>query len=211
MLHHLPLPGDGLRTGGWFLWLLLQLPPCRSDSAFAVLELLLLLVLTVELDTASGGLLLAVGLAAAKGTPQVLASDITLILAPGIARIGEEENAAMPASLQASSQVRVGSENRPQEEVIRQDKSPDLGPSIPSSLKLKMLRDPYCKKPKLWLRIPTSNWMSSSYLSRYVGVEAVGRGLLLARWKFPRALTPRPLSLERRRCVACSQPLDQFS
>jgi len=148
-----------------------RIDAARWSSAFAVLDPFLFPALraTVIGDAALGGLLSAVGLLAAEGAAQ--------ILPPGIAGIDQQENAATPTTVQASSQMRFGSAKRSQEEVICQDQSPHLGPSIPSSPKLKMLRDPDCKKPKLRLGIPTPNWMSSSYSSRHLGVEAIRRGL----------------------------------
>jgi hypothetical protein len=54
--------------------------------------------------------LFAVRLSATERTPQILST--------GIAGMSEKENAAMLASGQASSQVRLGSENRSQEDII---------------------------------------------------------------------------------------------
>ena len=51
-------------------------------------------------DTPFGGLALAVGFAAPKGTPQ--------IPPPGITRMGEEKNVAMPAAGQAGAQPGPG-------------------------------------------------------------------------------------------------------
>jgi hypothetical protein len=77
---------------------------CRGDAALVEGALLFLtLGVLIVGDTPSGGLLLAVGLTATEGTTQVLP--------PGIARVGQEENAAMPAALQAGAQVRLGSQN----------------------------------------------------------------------------------------------------
>jgi hypothetical protein len=72
-----------------------------GDSALIKVALLFLaLGVAVVGDTPLRGLLLAMGLPAAKGTTQVLAA--------GIARMGEEENTAMPAPTQTGSQVRLG-------------------------------------------------------------------------------------------------------
>jgi len=109
----------------------------------------------VVVGTATRGLLTPVGLTAAKGTTQVLA--------PRIARISEKKDAAVPASGQAPSPVRLASQHRSHELVILQDQLPDLRPAIPVPRKLKMLRDRYCKKPKLSLKILTLESMSSSY------------------------------------------------
>ncbi len=110
-----------------------------------------LLDLTVGVAVAGGtapsGLLLAVGLPAAKGTTQVLPA--------GIARMGEQENTAVPAPGQAGSQVRLGAQHRSQEQIILQYQGGYRPPTIPVHPKLKMLRNPYCKKPKLSLRMLT--------------------------------------------------------
>lgn len=117
--------------------------------AFAVLDPLLALALLSPVvgDTALGGPLLAVGLFAAEGTAQVVATDI--------AWMGEEENAAMPAPGPAGSQVRLGSENRSQQQIILEHQSGDRACAIPVRPKLEMRLDRYCKKPKLSLRMPT--------------------------------------------------------
>jgi hypothetical protein len=120
---------------------------CHGRFALAVLDGLLdpAAVPTVILDTPSGRLLLAVGLLAAKGTTQILAAGIT-----GMA---EEKYPAMPAAGQASSQERLGSQNRSQKHIILQDQSGNLIASIPLRTELEILRDPNCKKPKLSLRM----------------------------------------------------------
>ena len=91
------------------------------------------------------GSLLAVGFPAAEGA--------THIMAPGIARVGEEENAAMPAPGQAGTQIRLGSQNGSQQPVILQDQRGHRILAIPIGLELKMLGDLDCKKPKLPLRM----------------------------------------------------------
>ena len=106
-------------------------------------------------DTAPGRLLPAVSLAATKGTAQILPPDLALILAPGIARIGEKEDAAVPTAGQAPSPMRLPSQYRSQDLVVLQDQPPDFRPAIPVWSKLKMLRDRYCKKAKLSLRMLT--------------------------------------------------------
>jgi hypothetical protein len=52
-------------------------------------------------------------LAAPKRTPQVLAL--------GIARMAQEEDAAMPAAFQAGSPLRMGAQNRAQQTIILLD------------------------------------------------------------------------------------------
>jgi hypothetical protein len=61
-------------------------------------------------DTSDRGLPLAVGLPTTKGTTQVFPAGIT--------RMSEEKDPAMPAPDQASSQKRLGPQNRSQEYVI---------------------------------------------------------------------------------------------
>jgi hypothetical protein len=119
-----------------------------NRSALGVLRPLLVRVLAVEIHAPLRGLLLAVGVLAAEGTTQILASRI--------ARMGDEKNAAVPASGQAPSQVRPGSHHRSHELVVLQDQLPDLRPAIPVPSKRKMLRDRYGKKPKLSLRMLAS-------------------------------------------------------
>jgi len=87
-----------------------------------------------------------VGLTATKRTTKVFAPHPAHIFAPGVAGIGEKEDPAMPASLQASSQLGLGFQNRSQQQIILQHQKSDLFPVIPLLTKLKMLRDPYCKK-----------------------------------------------------------------
>ena len=162
MLDHRPRArGGGIRFG-WG----------HRRFALAVLDGLFDLagVPTVILDTPPCGLLLAAGLLAAKRTTQVLA--------PGIAWIGEEKNPAMPAAAQASAQAGLGFQNRSQEQVILQDQSGDLISSIPLRIKLEILRDPNCKKPKFSLTMLRKFDTSSSYPKRHARVE-VGRGFLL--------------------------------
>jgi len=140
MLDYLPRPlaGVGLR--------LLRSIRCHPFSpAFPVLDPLLLLALigAVIGDTSARGALFAVGLSAAEGAPQVLSA--------GVAWMGEEEYPAMPAALQAPSQVGMGSQNRPQDDVILKNKIADLAPPVPVRQELKLPRDLYGKKPRLSL------------------------------------------------------------
>ena len=82
---------------------------------------------TVIGDTAHSGLPFTVSAPAAKGTTQVFATPIT--------RMRQEKDPAMPAPGQASSQQRLGSENRSQKHVILQNQSPHPLPSIPRAEK----------------------------------------------------------------------------
>jgi hypothetical protein len=91
--------------------------------------------------------LLAVGLPTTKGPTQVMP--------PGIAGVGQKENTTMPAPGQAGAQVRLGSQHRSQQPVILQNQGGYRASTIPVDFELKMLCDPYCKKPKLELKILT--------------------------------------------------------
>ena len=79
----------------------------------------------------------------------------TQIMTAGIARMGQEENAAVPAPGQAGSQMRLGPQDRSQQQVILQHQGGYRAGAIPVDPELKMLRDLGCKKPKLSLKIPT--------------------------------------------------------
>jgi len=94
-------------------------------------------------DTAPRRLLLAVGFTAAKGTAQVLALAPGHILAPGIARVGEKEDAAVPTTNQAPSTVRLPPQQRSQDLVVLQDPRPNFGAAIPVPGELKTGRDRY--------------------------------------------------------------------
>jgi hypothetical protein len=86
----------------------------------------------------------------------LLATESTAqVVAPGIAGIGEEKNPAMPATAQAFAQVRLGAQDRSQEHVILQNQRSDVLLPVPSRPELEELRDRYCKKPKLSLRVLT--------------------------------------------------------
>jgi len=78
-----------------------------------------------------------------KGTAQVPAT--------GIAWIGEEEYAAMPASSQVSPQVRFRFQNGPEDKIVLQDKFPNLDSAVPIWEKLIILPDFYSKKPRVSL------------------------------------------------------------
>jgi hypothetical protein len=93
------LADRNLRRIGW----------SHRRPALAILNALfdLALLPTIILDTPPARLLLAMGFLAAKRTPQVTTT--------GVAWMGEEENAAMPATAQADSQAGLGSQNRSQQ------------------------------------------------------------------------------------------------
>jgi hypothetical protein len=59
--------------------------------------------------------------------------------------------------------VRLGPQHRSQQPVILQHQGGHRAPTIPIRPKLKMLRDPGCKRPKPSLRMLTLNLMSPSY------------------------------------------------
>ena len=92
---------------------------------------------------------------AAERTPQ--------IIPPGVARITEKEDPAMPASSQALSQVRAGFKNGSQQPVILKHQTRHRVIPIPTAGKVKMLCDLYCKKPKLSLRMLTLLKTTPSY------------------------------------------------
>ena len=133
MLHQRLAPG---------LAVFLRLPGRRfgrgSSPLVEIPFLLLALGGLIVGNTAAGGLLLAVKLPAPKGATQ--------FIPPAVTRIGEKENPAMPAALQASSQVGLGFQNRSQKLIILQHQRTDLFTAVPVLAKLKMLGDPACKK-----------------------------------------------------------------
>ena len=104
-----------------------------------VLFLFLALGILIILHTPAGGLSLTVNLFAAERATQ--------LRAPGVSGIGEKEDPAMPASLQASSQPGLVFQNRSQEQIILQYQRTNPFPVVPVLTELKMLLDPYCKKP----------------------------------------------------------------
>jgi hypothetical protein len=136
MLHHRRLPRNRLRLGA-----------PRPGFTLPVLDALLELagILAVILRTPLRGRSLAAGLLAAKRTTQILATSI--------ARVSEKKDPAMPAPGQASSQEGLGSQDRSQQQIILQHHGGHRAPAIPVGPELEMLLDPYCKKPKLSLRM----------------------------------------------------------
>lgn len=143
MLHYLHIP---LAFGCIRILLRSRFP--YLQPAFSVLDTLLKLSAfgIVVCDTALRGTLLTVRLFTAKGTTQVLTVGITWM--------GKEEDMAMLTALQAPPQVGVGSQNRPQHDIILKDEiTAGIAPVVPIRSKFEMLRDPYGKKPKLSLMI----------------------------------------------------------
>lgn len=130
---------------------------CFGSFALGVLLLLLFpasLVLVIG-GTPQSGLPLTVSDPAPIGA--------TSNFPPGIAPVGEEKDAATPAPGQVSSQVGLASQTRSQQDVILQNQSGRLIPSIPLWTELEIFRDPDCKKLKPSLRILMSCKTSSSY------------------------------------------------
>ena len=138
------------RMGRGLGWAILT-GPALIELAFLALAL----GLAVEGGAALRRSLLAVGFPAAKGATQVMAT--------GVARVGQEENPAVPAAGQAGSQVRLGVQHRSQQHIILQHQRGHRAPAIPIRPELKILRDPDCKKPKLSLRMLMLKDMSPSY------------------------------------------------
>jgi hypothetical protein len=130
---------------------------CFGSVALGVLILLFFpTVLTLVIgDTPQSGLSLAMSTTAPKGaTPN---------FPPGISPVGEEKNATAPAPGQVFSQVGLASQTRSQQDVILQNQSGWLIPSIPLRTELEIFRDLDCKKLKPWLKILMSCRTSSSY------------------------------------------------
>ncbi len=98
---------------------------------------------TIIGSSSDRGLSPTVSFLAAKGTTQVFPTAIT--------RMSQKKDPAVPASDQASSQERLGSQNRSQQHVILQHQSSHFPTSIPLRQKLEVLRDLSCQKPKIWL------------------------------------------------------------
>jgi hypothetical protein len=149
-------PGCVRRLGRWrrgLPWGHRGLTPASGGTALVEVPLFVAPFLALVIgDTAPRRLLLAVGFTAAKGTAQVLALAAGHILAPGIARVGEKEDAAVPTSGQAPSPLRLPSQ-RSQHLIVLQDPRPNLGLAIPVPAQLKISRNRYCKKAKLSLKM----------------------------------------------------------
>jgi hypothetical protein len=137
------------------LFIRIRLPYLRS--VFTVLDLLLdfAAILSVVSHTALGGTLLTVCCSTAKGTTQIAASGVT--------GMGDEENPAMTAASQTLPQFWMGSQHRPQDEIILQYQVANVAAVVPVGPELEMLLDFYCKKPKLSLMILMELGMPLSY------------------------------------------------
>jgi len=90
--------------------------------------------------------LLSVRFPTPEGTPQVLPT--------GIARMGQKEYPTVPAAGQTATQMRLGPQHRSQQQVILQHQGRYRASPVPVRPELKMLRDLYCKRPKLSLKMP---------------------------------------------------------
>jgi len=139
----------GARSTGWLWrgrrrWVAQDLDLAALPLVLAPLVLAPLGVLVIG-GAAPNGLPPPVLLLAAKRAAQVAA--------PGVAGMREKKDAAMPATAQALAQVRLGAQSRSQEHVILSNQRGHCGLSIPAPPELKKLRDPYCKKPKLSLKV----------------------------------------------------------
>jgi hypothetical protein len=102
-----------------------------------LLALLLLAVLILVVGGAAlAGPTLVVSFPASERTPQITPA--------GIARVGEKENPAVPTAGPAPAQLRLGSQDRAQQHVIRQDQLDHRAVPIPVGRKPKMLPDLDC-------------------------------------------------------------------
>jgi len=93
---------------------------------------------------------------AAKGTPNLPALM-------QVARMRQKENAAVRTAGPTAAQMGFGPQHRSQNYIVFQHQGRHGALPIPVGPKLKMLRDPGCKQPKLWLRMLALNLMSPSY------------------------------------------------
>ena len=85
-------------------------------------------------------------LAATKWATKILTPHSLHVFAPGVAGVAEKEDPAMPATLEASSQVGLVFQGRPQQQVILPHQRSGLVPMTPVLAKLKLLLDLACKK-----------------------------------------------------------------
>ena len=122
----------------------------------AILQALLKFALgaAVVIEATLIGLLLAVGFATAEWTPQVQTS--------GIARIGNEEDAAMATVRLAAAQLCPFFDYRTQQPYVLTHQIGDRLLAMPVWAKFKVLLDLYCIKPRLWLKMRNLT-ISSSY------------------------------------------------
>ena len=92
-----------------------------------------------------------VRLALAMGFPT--SKRTTQIPALRIAGVGEKKDPTVSTTSSAPAQLRLGSENRSQQHVIRVNQSHHRLTPIPIRVEPKMLPDQDCKKPNTWLWI----------------------------------------------------------
>jgi hypothetical protein len=77
--------------------------------------------------------------------------------------MSKEENAALPAMLQARAQVGLGAQNTAHDNIVLQNHFTRFAPTIPLRAIRKMLLDLYCKKDRLSLMMFMYVGKSSSY------------------------------------------------
>lgn len=133
----------------WGWWLRRGNPPGRGPTACIQRTLLHpTLRLAVISHTAPGRRSPPVSFATTERATQ--------IPAPGIARIDEKENPAVPAAVPAPSQLSPGLQNRSQQHIIRPNQRSHRATAIPVNVEPKVRLDLDCKKPRFWLWILTS-------------------------------------------------------
>lgn len=86
-------------------------------------------------------------ISAAKGTAE--------ILSPAVARIGEKENPAVRAALEARPELPLGSEDRAQDEVVLKREAASLAPAVPVRGGVEAALDFYDKKARVSLTMLT--------------------------------------------------------
>ncbi len=151
------------------------------------------LLVTVVRRTAPRGFALSMCLTAAKGTAQVCAITV--------GEIGEEENPAMPATLQVAPQVGLASQNRSLSLIVFQNKIANLALAIPVRSKLKISFDLYCKKPSVSLMMLMVVSMSSFY----------SIGALVSSGRTGAVLFRLAMTLPRTKCICISQGAHQVA
>jgi hypothetical protein len=67
----------------------------------------------------------------------------TKVAAPGVTRMGQEENPAMPATGPALPQARFGPQNGPQDDIVLQHKGTYFALAVPVRPELEVLLDLY--------------------------------------------------------------------
>ena len=148
--------GGPLRLRLGPLFLLLIAGPCNQIPIAVVRRFLLAaFLITVVRGGALGGMPPAMDVTAAKRTTQITATRV--------AGVGQKENPAMPAPLQAPAQLRLCAQTAAHNRVVPQNKVANLSPAVPLRPELKMRLDLYCKKDRSRPTMPMALGMSSSY------------------------------------------------